>query len=129
VTDDVKLVQVICPQCGEMDGWTEKEDYKPMICWRCRQKQHQAVLSVLRWQMPGVLFVVQDDEYGYMFITDCPNPHRIKELAREASIKYREERDDEVTWYVRGRFELAGYKCESLWDVVSMDMRFDVEDD
>lgn len=83
----------------------------------------------MRLQMPGVLFVVQDDEYWYLFITDCPNPHRIKELAREASMQYRDDGDDDISWYVECRFHQAGYECEAVQDIVSSDMHFDVEDD
>jgi hypothetical protein len=125
----VGLIKVKCPLCGETDGMTEVEGYKPEICWRCGQKKHMEVLQSLRLQMPGVLFIVQDDEFWYLFITDCPNPHRIKELAREAAIEYRDDGDDEVTWYVKSRFHQAGYECESAYDIASRDMRFDVEDD
>ena len=90
---------------------------------------YEQLIQSLRLQMPGMLFIVHEDEYGYEFITDCPNPARIKELVREACIKYRIEEEDELSGYITSRFELAGYWCISTWDVVSPDMWFDAEDE
>jgi hypothetical protein len=114
-----------CPDCG--GNIHETEDSHPELCCTCQGKKIRAGRKALREKMPGNLFIMRDDEYGYLFITDCP-VERIKELAKESIKRFHDDGDYGLDEYTEERFAEAGYMIESLFDVVDSDFWFESDD-